>query len=297
MAPASALAALPDVQEVEVDAQGRNRQVAGRYAAAVLDRLDALRIDVINGQVSPARLLDLAEALRAERPFSQDPRLDELVDEIALRAEVEMAKFGLSSLIESGLPESSPQTNRFNGEFNSLLQPLRGKLPLAAVRLRTYSRRAPTEALPPLLTEMTVTLPPHYWPSDDEPFMNPRMLEYFRPKLLHWRAELVEEADRALHRCRTAALPSRHRRPASAETNRALELRTRDRARKLIAKIDEALERIDNDTYGYCEETHEPISISRLEARPIATLSLEAQDATSAWKKPTAKSRREGKRI
>ena len=97
LSPASALAALLDVQEVDADAQGRNRQAAGRYAAAVLDRLDALRDDVINGQVSPARLLDLAQALRADRPASQDPRLDELVDEIALRAEVEIAKFGLSS--------------------------------------------------------------------------------------------------------------------------------------------------------------------------------------------------------
>ena len=126
---------------------------------------------------------------------------------------------------------------------------------------------------------MTVTLPPDYRPSDDEPFMNPLMLEYFRLKLLRWRAELVEEATETLQSLQDggfteADIADR----ASAETNRALELRTRDRARKLIAKIDEALERIENDTYGLCEETHEPISISRLEARPIATLSLEAQE-------------------
>ena len=126
---------------------------------------------------------------------------------------------------------------------------------------------------------MTVTLPPDYRPSEDEPFMNPLMLEYFRLKLLRWRAELVEEATETLQSLQDggfieADIADR----ASAETNRALELRTRDRARKLIAKIDEALERIENDTYGLCEETHEPISISRLEARPIATLSLEAQE-------------------
>jgi DnaK suppressor protein len=126
---------------------------------------------------------------------------------------------------------------------------------------------------------MTVTLPPDYRPSDDEPFMNPFMLEYFRLKLLRWRAELVEEATETLQSLQDggfteADIADR----ASAETNRALELRTRDRARKLIAKIDEALERIESDTYGFCEETHEPISISRLEARPIATLSLEAQE-------------------
>ena len=126
---------------------------------------------------------------------------------------------------------------------------------------------------------MTVTLPPDYRPSEDEPFMNPLMLEYFRVKLLRWRAELVEEATETLQSLQDggfteADIADR----ASAETNRALELRTRDRARKLIAKIDEALERIENDTYGLCEETHEPISISRLEARPIATLSLEAQE-------------------
>lgn len=126
---------------------------------------------------------------------------------------------------------------------------------------------------------MTVALPPHYRPSDGEPFMSPLMLEYFRQKLLRWREELLAEADETLQALQDggfteADIADR----ASAETNRALELRTRDRARKLIAKIDEALVRIDIRTYGYCEETNEPISISRLDARPIATLSLEAQE-------------------
>lgn len=126
---------------------------------------------------------------------------------------------------------------------------------------------------------MIVTVPSEYRPSDGEPFMNPVMLEYFRLKLLRWRVELLEEANVTLHSLQDggftdADIADR----ASAETNRSLELRTRDRARKLISKIDEALVRITNGTYGYCEETHEPISISRLEARPIATLSLEAQE-------------------
>jgi len=126
---------------------------------------------------------------------------------------------------------------------------------------------------------MTVTTPPDYRPSDDEPFMNPVMLAYFRKKLMTWRAELLVESNETLHHLQESAStePDIADR-ASSETNRSLELRTRDRARKLISKIDEALERIENGSFGYCEETHEPISLSRLEARPIATLSLEAQE-------------------
>ena len=127
---------------------------------------------------------------------------------------------------------------------------------------------------------MPITLPPGYRPSEDEPFMNPVMLEYFRGKLLRWRVDLLQEANETLHSLQAdGALnqPDIADR-ASAETDRAVELRTRDRARKLIAKIDEALQRIEDGGYGYCEETHEPISISRLEARPIATMSVEAQE-------------------
>jgi len=126
---------------------------------------------------------------------------------------------------------------------------------------------------------MSVSLSPDYRPSKREPFMNPTMREYFRRKLLHWRTELMTESTETLHSLQDggvieADIADR----ASVETNRALELRTRDRARKLILKIDEALERIEDGTYGYCEETHEPIRLSRLEARPIATLSVEAQE-------------------
>lgn len=126
---------------------------------------------------------------------------------------------------------------------------------------------------------MIVTLPPDYRPADDEEFMNPLQVEYFRRKLLRWRSELLKEADDTLTSLQNGGLqePDLTDR-ASAETDRALELRTRDRARKLIGKIDAALERIESGTYGYCEETGEPISLRRLEARPIATLSIEAQE-------------------
>lgn len=109
--------------------------------------------------------------------------------------------------------------------------------------------------------------------------MNPRQLEFFRQKLLAWRSELLEESTETLTSLQNENLsePDLTDR-ATRETDRAVELRTRDRERKLISKIDEALRRIEEGTYGYCEETNEPISLRRLEARPIATLSLEAQE-------------------
>ena len=126
---------------------------------------------------------------------------------------------------------------------------------------------------------MIVTLPPDYRPSDNEEFMGPRQIEYFRQKLLRWRSELLREADGTLASLseggiHEADITDR----ASVETDRALELRTRDRARKLVAKIEQALLRVENGTYGYCEETGDPIGLRRLEARPIATLSIEAQE-------------------
>jgi RNA polymerase-binding transcription factor len=119
----------------------------------------------------------------------------------------------------------------------------------------------------------------NYRPSDKEPFMNERQREYFRAKLLAWREDILKEAKETLQHLQEENqnhpdLADR----ASSETDRAIELRARDRQRKLIAKIDEALARIDDGTYGYCEETGEPISLRRLEARPIATLSVEAQE-------------------
>ena len=126
---------------------------------------------------------------------------------------------------------------------------------------------------------MRPELPPGYLPSEREPFMNPFQQEYFRLKLLRWRAELLRESTETLQHLKedTLSQPDLTDR-ASLETDRSLELRTRDRERKLIAKIDAALERIEDGSYGYCEETSEPIGLKRLEARPIATLSLEAQE-------------------
>jgi DnaK suppressor protein len=119
----------------------------------------------------------------------------------------------------------------------------------------------------------------NYRPTDKEPFMNERQREYFRGKLLIWREDILKEAKETLQHLQE----ENQNHPdiadrASSETDRAIELRARDRQRKLIAKIDEALTRIDDGTYGYCEETGEPISLRRLEARPIATLSVEAQE-------------------
>ena len=124
-----------------------------------------------------------------------------------------------------------------------------------------------------------VFLPDDYRPAEDEPFMNERQLEYFRRKLLHWKAELLDDSKSTIEGLQgsTRNIPDIADR-ASEETDRALELRTRDRQRKLVAKIDSALRRIDDGEYGYCEETGEPISLKRLDARPIATLSLEAQE-------------------
>lgn len=127
----------------------------------------------------------------------------------------------------------------------------------------------------------SVIVPPDYNPEKDKgKFMNPVMLEFFRQELLKWRSELLRESqDTIANTLQSTELqkPDLTDR-ASAETDHALELRTRDRERKLISKINSALERIDDGEYGYCEETGEPISIARLKARPIATLTLEAQE-------------------
>ena len=122
-------------------------------------------------------------------------------------------------------------------------------------------------------------LPDDYRPAGDEPFMNERQVEYFRRKLINWRSELLEDSRDTIEGMKdsTRNIPDIADR-ASEETDRALELRTRDRQRKLVAKIDSALRRIDEGEYGYCEVTGEPISLKRLDARPIATMSLEAQE-------------------
>ena len=125
-----------------------------------------------------------------------------------------------------------------------------------------------------------VTVPSNYKPTEKEPYMNPVMLEYFRQKLISWKESIIKDADTTLQELqdegglRESDVADR----ASVETDVALELRARDRQRKLISKIDEALERIRNNEYGYCEETGDPIGVKRLEARPVATLTIEAQE-------------------
>lgn len=129
------------------------------------------------------------------------------------------------------------------------------------------------------MVETSVILPPDYKPSADEEYMNEMQVEYFRQKLLDWKKSLLAQFQDTLEELRQGGLnqPDELDR-ASMETDKALDLRTKDRARKLISKINDALKRIEDGTYGYCEETGEPIGVERLEARPVATLSIEAQE-------------------
>ena len=129
------------------------------------------------------------------------------------------------------------------------------------------------------MDETYVILPPDYKPSADEEYMNELQVEYFRQKLLDWKKSLLAQSQDTLEELRQGGLnqPDELDR-ASMETDKALDLRTKDRARKLISKINDALKRIEDGTYGYCEETGEPIGVERLEARPVATLSIEAQE-------------------
>ncbi|MCH7931936.1 MAG: RNA polymerase-binding protein DksA [Proteobacteria bacterium] len=126
---------------------------------------------------------------------------------------------------------------------------------------------------------MAPNSPRNYQPSQSERFMSARQLEYFRGKLLEWREELLQESDQTLiHLQQESGQEPDFADRASTETDRSIELRTRDRERKLIVKIDTALKRVEAGTYGYCEETGDPISLRRLEARPIATLGIDAQE-------------------
>lgn len=146
------------------------------------------------------------------------------------------------------------------------------------------------ESAPPLAVarDPLAVLPEGYRPQSDEPFMNPMQLEYFRLKLLAWRDDILRESRETLETLQAESL----REPdltdrASAETDWSIELRTRDRQRKLIAKIDAALRRILSGEYGYCEVTGEPISLQRLEARPTATMTLDAQEMHERAEKVT----------
>jgi DnaK suppressor protein len=150
-----------------------------------------------------------------------------------------------------------------------------------AVRPKARAARAVADKVKkaPAKASAPIVLPPNYRPLESEPFMNERHRMYFRAKLLAWKEEIVRQNRETLHvlhedSSQHADIADR----ATSETDRALELRARDRQRKLINKIDAAIARIEDGSYGYCEETGEPIGLRRLEARPIATLSLEAQE-------------------
>ena len=126
---------------------------------------------------------------------------------------------------------------------------------------------------------MANDLPNGYRPSDAEPFMNERQREYFRRKLIVWKEDILRESRETIQNLQSEVTPNADLADrAATESERQLELRTRDRQRKLISKIDEALQRLEDGSYGFCEETGEPISLKRLDARPIATLSIEAQE-------------------
>jgi DnaK suppressor protein len=159
------------------------------------------------------------------------------------------------------------------------------RLPLdtadATLRLEKFTNRG-YKALTSMQAgtwRMSNTLEKEYVPSEDEVFMNERQREYFRRKLVNWKNDILRESRETLESLQdqTDKLPDMADR-ASSETDRSIELRARDRQRKLISKIDAALRRIEDGSYGYCEETGEPISLKRLDARPIATLSIEAQE-------------------
>jgi DnaK suppressor protein len=153
-------------------------------------------------------------------------------------------------------------------------KPMAAPMAKAGVKKKIAGKRKTARA-----KASSIVLPPDYRPSEDEPFMNELQRVYFRQKLLSWKEEIMRQTRETLaglhaESTQHADLADR----ATSETDRALELRARDRQRKLIAKIDAALARIEDGSYGYCEETGEPIGLKRLDARPIATLSVEAQE-------------------
>jgi DnaK suppressor protein len=177
-------------------------------------------------------------------------------------AEAYMGKMDRRGTIKKAARKGSPKSGESNGARSA-----------AAKATPKGGRHAASARL------SSIILPEGYRPSDNEPFMNERHRLYFRNKLVAWKEEIVRQNRETLHvlhedNAQHADLADR----ATSETDRALELRARDRQRKLIAKIDAALARIEDGTYGFCEETGEPIGLKRLDARPIATLSLEAQE-------------------
>jgi DnaK suppressor protein len=177
----------------------------------------------------------------------------------------------------NGKPLNGKHAKHVNGKSNGAASTLAVQVP--KVRKDQLRSKAPAPAKRGDAVKSQIVLPVGYRPTDEEPFMNERQRIYFRKKLLTWREEIIHqtrETLQGLHEDSSQHADIADR--ATFETDRALELRARDRQRKLISKIDSAIARIDDGSYGYCEETGEPISLKRLDARPIATLSLEAQE-------------------
>lgn len=160
-----------------------------------------------------------------------------------------------------------------------LAPPSSAARPAAVPKPESKKSEGTIKKMAPRVKIADIVLPPGYKPSDDEPFMNDMHRAYFRKRLIEWKDEILRQTRETLailHEDSTQHADLADR--ATSETDRATELRTRDRQRKLIAKIDAALGRIEDGTYGYCEDTGEPIGLKRLDARPIATLSVEAQE-------------------
>ena len=252
--------------------------------------LDDLKISLLSGSLDSSTVARLRDAAADLKMTSGDPGLDAVLSEIELRVEVELAKAVRS---ETAIRRSEIAQNRchcgltpvFARSFCAIAGcagdqhgarcdvVCHGAALYKLRRSRTISGRlAKTDGL--ALEKLK-----NYRPSDKEPFMNERQRDYFRAKLLAWKDEILKESKMTLQTLQEENVnhPDLADR-ASSETDRAIELRSRDRQRKLISKIDAALQRIEDNTYGYCEETGEPISLKRLEARPIATLSVEAQE-------------------
>jgi DnaK suppressor protein len=290
------------------EGQERRRRAVGRGKVA-LDVLDELKVELLSGTLEPSTLLRLKSVGTDLLDGSGDPRLDAVLAEIELRLAVEIAKLPPAS------PQIASFSGHFSGPFSPLvgcerphykLAPRAGRLVefgwgqmknkngnkvIGAIKRSNGIKgvNGGTGAKGLNGSHVNGSHPgngavagadkKNYRPTEKEPFMNERQRDYFRERLLSWREDILKEAKETLQHLQDENqnhpdLADR----ASSETDRAIELRARDRQRKVINKIDAALARIEDGTYGYCEETGEPIALKRLEARPIATLSVEAQE-------------------
>ena len=246
----------------------RSKGVA--HGEALLGLLDEVRDGLLSGGIPRGTLNRLADAVGRRHENFADPRLQGVLDEIELRARVELAKLEqadrlaeLTSCLKRKFRDGAGLRIPFAAPCPHLYNP--AALWLGAIHSRGVS--------------MGTELPQGYKPTENEPFMNERQREYFRRKLNGWKDEILRESRETIQNLQAETVPHADLADrASTEAERQLELRTRDRQRKLIAKIDSALRRLEDGSYGFCEETGEPISLKRLDARPIATLSIEAQE-------------------